>query len=687
MRFPFGKCGVAVAGVCLWAASVSADEAPWTARLVPLDRPWRSNDEIRLALPSSVPPDDLEYMALELDSVDVSQMVRLDSTSEGHTVAVRPIGMLTSGNHLLRLVQYRPDSGFVERGRWDIAVPGSEVTTRADVNLDVGYRVADSGIENSTDKLQGQGPLRADVSGQSGGWSYRARGKFMYDNQGVAVKGARRGTDPRTGNEFDLGDFRLDAKTQPFSAVIGDHALDQRSLVMNNFYRRGMSLKAETAARNLTASGFAFRSDTLTGFQHGLGVSDAEHRVAGGMVSMRPLPGNDRALILTATYLQGEVEESQGVGLSGNAAKGSGDAASIAADGLLFGGSTRLRGEYARGRFDLDGGGEKLESERDDAYNLFFQYTPVRNGTWLGQPVYLDLGLEQQVTDPFFRSPANPTLPTDRELTRAFGSAYWGPLSAQVDLGVEQDNVDDDPLYPRLKSDFRSLWLNYRPLPKYGEDGQPLTAWYGDPFLSFAYRSADQQFDRVPEDFSGSLIDQAMEYYQFDLGFTYPRGYWALGYGYGTDRDQTGTVGDRTTNTLSATGYWQFGDATLLSLQALYSPVDNELTDFTTRSRLLSAALDFDLLPGTLVGGLLASVQDDDASDTSVDSRTLTYGFRLDWMVVPARSNRPGLTLWLKGEKQDIENRAALDSDNYDDIYQVLAGIGLRFPVYYRRAE
>lgn len=670
----------------VFAAGIAADDVPWEPRLVPLDRPFRAGDEIRLVLPASVPGDALEYMALELDNVDISQLVRLDSTPEGHTVSVRPIGMLSSGTHLLRLVQYLPESGFVERGRWDIAVPGSELSARADASLDVGYRAADSGIASDVNNTQGQGPLRADVSYQSGGWSYRGRGKFLFDSQGVSVKGTKRGMDPRDGREFDIGDFRLDAKTRPFSAVIGHHALDQRSLVINNFYRRGISLQAENTDKTLAASGFAFSSDPVTGFQRGLGFSDAEHRVAGAMVSARPLPGNSRALTLTATYLQGEVEDNSGVGINSGQTVGDGDAASIAADALLFGGSSRIRGEYARGSYDADAAGDKLKSESDDAYNVFFQYTPVRGGTWAGQPVQLDLGVEQQVTGPFFRSPANPTLPFDRELLRAFATAYWGPLSVQLDGGVESDNVDDDPLYPRLKSDFQTLWLNYRPLPEYSEDGMPRTPWYGDPFVSFAYRAADQKNDRIPENFAGTPIDQTMDYYQLDVGTMFPRGYWSLGYGYGSDKDLTGTVGDRTTETLSALAYWQIGETALFSLQAMYSPVENDLTSVTTRSRLLAGNLDLELVPGSLVGGLLASVQEDDATDHSVDSRTWTYGFHLDWAVVPVRSNRPGLTLWVKGEKQDIENRLAVAGDD-GDAYQILTGIGLRLPVYYRRVE
>ena len=60
-----------------------------------------------------------------------------------------------------------------------------------------------------------------------------------------------------------------------------------------------MHLKGEDKLLWLAAaSGFAFSSDPVTGFQRGLGFSDAEHRVAGAMVSARPLPGNSRALTL-----------------------------------------------------------------------------------------------------------------------------------------------------------------------------------------------------------------------------------------------------------------------------------------------------------------------------------------------------------------------------------------------------
>ena len=66
-----------------------------------------------------------------------------------------------------------------------------------------------------------------------------------------------------------------------------------------------------------------------------------------------------------------------------------------------------------------------------------------------------------------------------------------------------------------------------------------------------------------------------------------------------------------------------------------------------------------------------------EATTKEGDSRITTLNAGLNWTVRPPRPHRPGMTLWLKGAQQDIEDRN--DASNSADSHQVFLGLSINY--------
>ena len=91
-----------------------------------------------------------------------------------------------------------------------------------------------------------------------------------------------------------------------------------------------------------------------------------------------------------------------------------------------------------------------------------------------GQPLTLDIGIENGRLGTYFRSPANPTGIADRELLRGFANLGWSGLNVQISHGRETDNVNSQTLLPRIRTDLSSLSVGYAPFA--GTTGSSATA-------------------------------------------------------------------------------------------------------------------------------------------------------------------------------------------------------------------
>lgn len=693
----------------------------WQATLIATESGgFEPQSTLRVQLPATVTAATLEWLALELDNVDVSQVVSLEQSDQGYTVALTPPQPLAAGEHVLRLVEYTPDGQITERGAWAYTIRHPAGLANAvfsgNTTLDLSRRFADDDLEGAPGRNQLNGSTVFAARGASMSWDFNGRADLLYDTaqfQAVATSpvdsttanaGDPNTTDPATvsggtvqpggeteeaepvnpyagGHSIELGEYLFEGRGDSLQALLGHHALTHDSLVMREFNRRGASLTAATAGGLASASAFAFRTEPIVGWRDGLGITNGDHRVVGAVLSANPLRQHAQALALTGTCLSGKGQDGTGVGVEGNFNEADGNACSLVADSLLAGEKVRLRGEYAGSDFDFDGAADGFASEKDNAWDILAIYSPLKTEDGPVAAINWDVGAEVQQVGLYYRSLANPTLPADRELQRLFTTLQWGGLSLQAQAGTEQDNVADDPALPTLHNRIGNLAVSYSPAVQTDAQGVPVLRWYGQPTLSFTSQYGKQDHASLPAELEDYRIAQKTLYNQAAVAFQYLTWSWQAGYGLGNEKDEQGGSFDRDSTLGNLAFNWQLSERLTLGLQGQKNRVEDTVTALTTDSELVGVNADAMLIRDKVRLTLGYNLAQDEASDDSIDTRTQTWNGNLDWQVKQPRGFRPGLGLWLRGEWQEREDR--VNPDLATSPYQVFAGIRIGWPVTY----
>lgn len=670
-----------------------ADNPDWVPALAMDGTVLASGDQpLRIALPADMPAESLAWLALELDGVDVSEIVVLEQQGSTQVVTVTPPQALAPGDHELRLVEYTPAGDILERGLWTLSLAGApavgEAARRffaAEFLLDGSYRVADNEYTSFTDAAHGQGAATIQASSVDGGFTSEAYVALLYDSYGADIGVVEEDevvddptavdaplfADPRGGREVELAEYRLSTRGQNVSAIVGHHAPVADGLLVQNFHRRGLSVTARSDNDRLVASGFAFRTEPVSGFRYGAGIGDSEHRVAGSMVSVSPLATTD-ALTVSATYLRGEGEDHSGLGVAGDDIEPEGDGYSLALASTVLDRRLELRLEHAQTRYDFDGGRGDFDRTEDDAES-FLGLFHVWRGRQLGErQANWNIGFERKEIGLFFRSLANPSLPFDRKLERLFSVFSVGGLSMQLQVARETDNVREDDTLPTLHNELASFQVSWSPYPEVDESGQPVRRWYGQPTLSFVGQYSDQLHQDLPAELAAAGADRQVATYQGGVSFQYERFFWGLNYGYSVEKDFGFFEVDNRHRLTDLSMQWLPAQRLSLGAQLQYNSVHGDDAERTARSYLAGVDARLAAFDDRLTTTFSYSVNENGARDDSIDARYETASLRFDWLLRPARENRPAWTLWLQGERQVYDDGVNPEFDT--DPWQVFVG-------------
>ena len=655
----------------------------------------RGDERLGIVLPADMPPESLAWLALELDGVDVSEIVQLEQRGEAQVVSVVPPQALGPGQHELRLVEYTPAGDIIERGVWYLSV-GDAVAERkaaqrffaAEFVLEGSYRVADNEFTDVGDPSHGQGAARLQAGSRGGAVESEAYVALLYDSLGAdlgplgvpetavetdpTIVGLPTVVEPRRGRELELGEYRLSARTDNVSAVLGHHAPAAESLLIQDFHRRGVSVTAQSDNERVVGSGFVYRTEPVNGFRFGAGVGNHEHRVAGSLLSLSPLPANPDALTVTATYVNGEGEDHSGLGIAGNDIEPEGDGYAVAIESRLVDRRLQLRAEHAETRYDFDGTLGGFEEADDDAQSFLGLFHIWQGRDVGGRQANWNVGYEKKKIGLFFRSLANPSLPFDRNLERLFTVLQVGGFSLQLQLARETDNVARDDTLPTLTNELASFALSWTPYPEVDEAGNVATPWYGLPTLSFVAQYSDQVHDDLPAVLAASGADRQVATYQGGVSFQYDSFYWGVNHAYSVEKDFGFFFADNRHRLTDLSLQWQPAARFSLGAQLQYNTVRDLAGGGVSRSYLAGLDARHVAFDERLTTTVSYSVNQNGARDDSIDARFETTGIRLDWLLRPARENRPGWTLWLQGERQEFED--GLDPRFDQDPYQVFVG-------------
>ncbi|HEC20712.1 MAG TPA: hypothetical protein ENI97_15470 [Gammaproteobacteria bacterium] len=621
---------------------------------------YREADEaFRIHVPPEVSVEELQTLALELDAIDVTAMVQRD----GEFAVYTPVTPLSPGKHTLRVVEYANDGSILELAFWTFDVRQSEMfreyALAADSQLTASYRLAEHSFsEPKPGRLQGQGSSQMGFSANNGRWQTQGRFDLLYNSLTDSQTGARK---------LDAGEFLFSSGNEYAEARVGHQTVGGGSLVMDNFRRRGVALVGRMASINSQATGFSLSSEDVIGFRRGLGVGDSQRRVDGITIDSSPLKSRPQALFLSLTHLQAQGSDTSGlVAGYGDGGSSKGTAWSLSADSQLLDDRLRLRGELARSDYDFDTA-DSLGAESDTAYSLLAAFNDsTRSGmNW-------NAGVEAREIGTFFKSLANQSLPSDKRLLRVFGGAQWSTVGMQASLEQQKDNVSDIKELPRIKTSLSMLSLNWAPT-----QTQP-DGWLGAPSLGINLSQQQQDQVYTPVGFLQPGADNTLTQWQISTSFSYAKGNWGVTLANNTFRDQTNLQDDTDTRSLYFDSSLILGERFSLSpSMRLDRTKDLDLQQtFSVVTYALQST--FILRPDKLDGALDINLNQNQASDDSIDTDMFTVSASLNWRLAMAHPNRPGWDLGFSAQYNDQTDK--LMTVNSIDTYQAFVSLTAVLP-------
>lgn len=658
-------CTVFVVVVLAWCcAPALALEEGWRGEFAAVSgEPSEPQQPLRIKLPDDIDPATLEWLAVELDTLDVTPILTL----EGTEIVVRPPRPLKSGTHQLSLTQYNEDGEAVARGSWSFKV-GQAVAyqARADASFAATYRADTRNIpKESLPSKPGtaDGSLRLEASAGTASWQASGNADGVWTNQ------------PAEGlDHFEGGNYLATLSAGGLTGQVGQ--LDPRleSSIINSFQRRGMMLSYTNRGQEVQASGFALRSEPVAGFHEGLGIHDPDNRVLGGSVTLRPLPKHGEWLTLTGIYLVGKQGADPGVAVVDQTALSSGSAWSVGFVSGLLNQRLRLRGEYAATRFDTDGSGE-LGEEPDKAYGGSAIWDLVRDASLGDLPLNGAVGGEYQYNGPSFKSLANVGLPTDLLMKKAFTRWGLGGLSAEVVAGREHDNVEDDPTLASGRTDLLAAVAAYSPT--LAPDGWA-QAVLGQPRLDLGYQQLRDRTVDLPEG-ATDKPDRRNREWSTTLGSAYRIWDWRAGYRSRREKDLTGAAADRTGESADANLGFRLWERVTLGLRGQLTRDKDTGTAVSLTNTLTGADISVVLIRDYLTARVAYQADRRKASDQTENQLTQTTDFGLDLTLLQARDNRPGVAISLKGQQQNVDDR--VNDENDRKPYQVFLAVNIGWPM------
>jgi hypothetical protein len=651
-----------------------AQTQDWVPEILPTKEvSYRESTEaIRIRLPEKLPDDVIQLLNLELDAIDVTPLAAL----ENHTIVLTPAQPFTFGPHVLRLVEYATDGSVVERGIWNFEVRQAAAWQQAElagnINLIASQRVADHGLESDPEENTGQGGANFTAALSDKKWKLNSTAALLYNSQEEQTV---------NGDALDMGEYLVTVATAATEMRLGHHALQQNNLILNNFNRRGLSGDLRMGNLNTTATGFVMRTDQVTGFENFSGINDSEQRVAGLTLNTQLLNKSPNALNLSLSYLTGEGSQ-EGVNVIADNDVSSGNAWSLVADSALVSQQLRLRGEYAGTEFDFDGEDTGSDAEDDNAYSLLAVYSPATTGTE-ASPSNWNIGIEHMKVDTFFRSLANTSLPSDRNMTRIFSGLSHVTWSIGVSFARETDNINDSPLIPTSESNYGTLTYAYNRAEPVSKGSS--FSWFGTPSLSMVLGFNTQEHTDTPAAYTGSALDIRTDSLQMQSTFNHPTWNWGLGLGVSQFEDSEGLSPDSQTYLADLYAGFPIGTRVTVAPNIQYQETKDESSGDKQTAINWGAGASINFIPDKLAGNINFSVNQNELSGdslTGMDTTTNIFSGDLVWHWIPPKTNRPGFDISLNGTWQDVDDRVttALSSDSYQVFLNLIMTMPVAFP-------
>ena len=663
---------------------VQPSMADWSANFTPPDAP---DGTLVIDLPDDLDVVTLTQLGVELDGIDITSLLSLD----GVDFIYKPLQALDGNEHTLKLVILNPDGSSEVRQQWNFNVGHAESSDgnisdltenspeiemaerllrsayfRADTLTEFSRRVVQQNIGHETNRstLSGSGDINTGFA--AGKWTVDGHANYLVQSD-VDFAQTERTIDL---GEYDINaDYQGDALAGGFS--LGHHDTGLETLLVSDFYRRGVSARIGTSDRRIEAQSFAFGTESVSGAADPTGLNNTENRLKGVSLAVKPFSTDVDALKLTGTYYDGRGEGS-GIGLSDLDSSASGSGWGVGLEKSFGQNRTRLKAQYAHALFDQDGDNGDAPKDGSDAISFLIEHGLFEEGPVIGNDVLdIDVGFGYDRVDTFFESLANPGSVSDRDAYSAYSNLYWGALSANIYALHETNNVDDLANVPtdRLKS--IDLGLNYA-----FDQQTGLMEWLGTPYIFMNSYLASLGRVKTPTGYDGGDTDNLSSSITLGGGSNYDDWYWSASHSYSRFDDYTNVSSDTVNNLTGFNVGWIVSDRLDVNggtQFGVFEDLDTNKNSFTTNFYLGATA---ELVPDKVDLNIDYNLNLANGSGDSSDSHIVNS--EVEWTFLQPRTNRPGLALALRGSMEEFNGNT--DSAQNETEYQAYMVLRVKAP-------
>lgn len=631
---------------------------------------YAPTETLRIDLPEETDLSILMGLTVELNGIDITKVLKLD----GADFLYRPAQPLEEGLHTLRLVS----NGIQEIESWSIAVqtdadPAAEqqigtlddqadaasstqqneaeewlnaTTIQGSNMLEASYRFFESGSGQHPGRTQvsGGGSYAGQTSGED--WQASFRANYLIETQEDISA---------TGEAIDLGEYELnyqqDLGAANLSATLGHHDVMQPiggdSLLLTAEQRRGASVHTALEDQRLAGTVFAMRPDAVIGADHATGLFDDQNRIDGAIVTARPFSDHD--LRLTGIYYTGEGRTSTGVGVTEadtTFAQAQGEGWALKADSYLWENRLYAMGEFAHADYDADGAQNASDDKDRMAYRFLFEATPFDDLRWDDQLVQLTFGFEREHVDTFYGSLANPYIASDRLADKVYANMNVGSWQHNLTIAEESNNTEELVNLPTDRLRYVQLDSAY-----YFQTQEALWSWLGTPYLRGMATLSEVDRKKTPIGYAGPGTDLDTQNWRVEFGSQYEKLHWSLAHTVALYDDYINTTADSRNHITDIMAYYTPNDRLALNIGAQigrYRDLDLMQNQHNSNINVGAFAV---LVPEKLTFNMQYNVNFIDDATDSQDNHNLFS--EMEWTVIPAMTNRPGVSLALSSLWED----------------------------------
>ena len=642
-------------------------------------------------------PSNTSELLFELDGIDVTDLADIQNS----TASITPAEILNIGKHQVIVYQLNGDeletlatlSYQVETGTssttattdesteqtatTDVASSTSDYATpsetkNSNINIhgsfEVSHTIAQSSNRSSSNNWQING--NAQIQGEWGrdDWSIEANTNVVLEPKSITDSTASSSDQYK----MNIGDFLVKLRKGNLSSQIGNHQLQSSNLLLYNFYRRGISFNWKQPKKNIDVTGFSYNAQTLSGFAGGLGISDSNNRVSGGILRFTPFKNAAKATEIILTWLTGR---QQNINTTNNAGANSqdqtiaGNGWDIAVNSKLLNNKLNIKTELAQSTYDDDGINTGEAAKDDRAYTLDATYQILTPDYQNKKENTLEVGIEKKHIGTYFKSLANSSLTTDLDSTRLHSLFNNGQLTLQGGIEYQKNNVNDIENIATLGTTLADININYSPI----FEGDKKPGFWGRPNFGASITQSTQKTIKQPAS-STTTVNQVTFNNTLFANFYYDKWDWNISLTQGFNDDKT--KDERNTNQLLSLGfnirpyerldfnsYWQ------ISKQNNQNAAD-------TSNQSLSFNANAEIIPSKLNANAGINISEQRTAG-NLQSRTSNLDFGVNWTPDAQKKRKTHLSYWLRGQ---YSHQTGINiSANQKNDYEVTAGLSVNF--------